>query len=126
MSHQSDTGNDVGLSLVSEVTIVSRRSHQTPRGPKRLTVCRLFEDALAVAASRDAGKAEQCFRTLRSLAPPRGRNVTPPALSLPGPFDTAHCWTTLAGSYPSAGRLEATSVEDGSSREFWTGTDPPR
>lgn len=35
----------------------------------------------------------------------RGRTVTPPALSLPGPFVTAHHWTALA-AYPSKGEFE--------------------
>src|SRR5262249_47306132 len=46
----------------------------------------------------------------------RGRTVTPPALSLPGPFVTARYRTTLA-TYLSC---------ESSSKEFWTGTAPPR
>ena len=46
----------------------------------------------------------------------RGRTVTPPALSLPGPFVTGHCWPALA-TYLS---------KESSSKDFWTGTAPPR
>ena len=35
----------------------------------------------------------------------RGRTVAPPDLSLPGPFVTAHYWTTLA-AYLSTGEFE--------------------
>src|SRR5215471_10697586 len=40
------------------------------------------------------------------LAPTRGRNATPPALSLPGPFDTARYRTTLA-TYLSQRKVRA-------------------
>jgi len=46
-----------------------------------------------------------CFGMCERLAPTRGRNATPPALSLPGPFDIARYRTTLA-AYLSFGKFE--------------------
>ena len=40
---------------------------------------------------RDDRAAAQCFGTVWSVAQQRGRNVPPPAVSLPGPFDIGHC-----------------------------------
>jgi hypothetical protein len=56
-------------------------------GPQRPTV--------ACAAEGDR-RVPQCFGRLGSVACRLGRNVTPPELSLPGPFVAARCRTTLA------------------------------
>ena len=45
---------------------------------------------------RERFKTAPCFRRLGSLAPTRGRNATPPVLSLPGPSVTARCRAALA------------------------------
>ncbi len=47
----------------------------------------------------------QRFGTWGNLAPFRGRNVTPPELCLPGPFDAVGYPPTLA-AYPSTGEFE--------------------
>ena len=86
--------NGVGLSPVSVLGHCEQaRPPYTPRvgGKNRMPPCGDFP--------------VPCFSTTGSLAPARGRTVTPPALSLPGPFVTAHYRTTLA-AYLSEGEFE--------------------
>jgi hypothetical protein len=88
--------------------IVNRRDHLTPRGPEGRTVTFSSRTAAPQPPSASA--------QLGAWHATRGRTVTPPALSLPGPFVTAHYWTALA-AYLS---------QESSSKDFWTGTAPPR
>jgi hypothetical protein len=62
-----------------------------PDGPQRPTVA---------CAAEESRWTPACFSRLRSLAHRRGRNVTPPELSLPGPFVSVHCWAPLAAYLP--------------------------
>jgi hypothetical protein len=88
--------------------IVNRRDHLTPRGPEGRTVT--FSSRTATPQLPGASAQLGAWHAAR------GRTVTPPALSLPGPFVTAHYWTALA-AYLS---------RESSSKDFWTGTAPPR
>jgi hypothetical protein len=102
----------VGLSLVNEETVVSRRDHQTPRGPQRLTVSGLYGGSVHPDATVHSGSAlPDASAHSGAWHHTRSRNVTPPALSLPGPFAAAHCWTTLAQYVPTSAVAEATREE---------------
>jgi hypothetical protein len=100
----------VGLSPVS---VVSHCEQVTP--PYTPWAERNSRDAFFRERS-PLGKSSDASARLGAWHTPQGRTATPPVLSLPGPFVTAHYWTTLA-AYLS---------EESSSKEFWTGTDLPR
>ena len=91
----SETAWDFHRSVWS--AIVSRRDHQSPRRSAATTVS---------CPARRSSMIRKCFGRLRSVAHRRGRNVTPPELSLPGPSVTVRCRPTLA-AYLSARRVRA-------------------